>query len=108
MNWKDSLIQQTIQPPKPDEIEISLFGRGYGECLILHLGLNKWIIIDSFNDPHSKQPIALDYLDFYGINPSDSVEQLILTHWHDDHIKGASQVLSQCYGNDFTLVLHTY
>jgi len=32
---------------RPDELEVSVFGPGYGESLAIHLGLGSWIIIDS-------------------------------------------------------------
>jgi hypothetical protein len=34
-------------PPRPDELELSLFGSGIGESLAVHLGNGEWAIVDS-------------------------------------------------------------
>ena len=54
------------------EIEVSLFGPGYGECLVLHLGDNTEIyIVDSCIHPHNRrQPVALAYLHHMHIDPA--------------------------------------
>jgi len=83
-------------PPFPDELEISLFGPGIGECIVAHLGNNEWMIIDSCRNPLSKRPIAIDYLISLGIDPSQNVKCLVLTHWHNDHIAGSSQIVNMC------------
>jgi beta-lactamase superfamily II metal-dependent hydrolase len=83
-------------PPFQDELEISLFGPGIGECIVAHLGNNEWIIIDSCRNPLSKRPIAIDYLTGLGIDPSQDVKCLVLTHWHNDHIAGSSQIVNIC------------
>lgn len=82
--------------PKSNEFEISIFGPGIGECLVLHLGRNKWLVVDSCLHPKTKKPIALEYLRNIGIDPAHAVELLIVTHWHADHIKGASQIIIEC------------
>lgn len=82
--------------PKPDEFEISLFGPGVGECIVSHIGKNKWLIIDSCLHPKTKKPIALEYLKSIGVIPAKSVELVIITHWHADHIKGAAKIVSEC------------
>ena len=33
--------------PSAREIEVSLFGPGYGECVLVHLGEGQWMIVDS-------------------------------------------------------------
>ncbi|MBU1170507.1 MAG: MBL fold metallo-hydrolase [Proteobacteria bacterium] len=82
--------------PLQNEFEISLFGPGVGECIVAHLGDNKWIIVDSCCKPKSKEPIALEYLNQIGVNPSESVVLFIVTHWHSDHIRGASKIVKEC------------
>ena len=79
-------------PPSADEIEVSLFGPGYGECILIHLGQNKWIVIDSCIIPGTKKCAALEYFSKLGVDPSNSVEMIIATHWHDDHLRGLSDV----------------
>jgi glyoxylase-like metal-dependent hydrolase (beta-lactamase superfamily II) len=77
-----------LEPPTADQIEINIFGPGYGECCLFHFGGGKWIIIDSCVDDEIGQPAALAYLDNIGINPAEGVELVIASHWHDDHVKG--------------------
>lgn len=83
-------------PPRSDEIEITLFGPGFGECALVHLGSNRWLIIDSCIDSQTRQPAALVYLRDIGVDPETSVQLIIATHWHDDHIRGLSQLLAVC------------
>jgi beta-lactamase superfamily II metal-dependent hydrolase len=88
-------------PPKPDEMEISLFGPGVGECVAVHVGLGEWLIVDSCIDPASRAPVALDYMREIGVNVATAVKQVIVTHWHDDHMRGASRVLDAAVGAKF-------
>ena len=82
--------------PKVDELEISLFGPGYGESILLHIGDGKWIIIDSCIDKKSNQPAALNYLKNIGVDPSKDVKLVVATHWHDDHIRGLGRIVEEC------------
>lgn len=83
-------------PPKPNELEISLFGPGIGESIVVHIGNNEWIIVDSCTDAFTKEPTPLTYLGRLGIDPSKSVKLFVISHWHSDHIRGASQIAEQC------------
>ncbi|MCI0454175.1 MAG: MBL fold metallo-hydrolase [Candidatus Dadabacteria bacterium] len=87
--------------PSLDEVEISIFGPGYGESILCHLGNNCWIIIDSCIDPDSKQPYTLTYLKNIGVNTERSVRHIIATHWHDDHIRGLGFIVEECKSADF-------
>jgi hypothetical protein len=80
-------------PPKPDELEISVFGPGVGECTVVHLGNGEWIIVDSCIDRVSGNPIALEYLSGLQVDISRQVQVVVVTHWHDDHIQGIARVL---------------
>lgn len=93
---KPSLGNNAHLPPEQDEIEVSLFGPGYGESVLLHIGANKWIIIDSCIDPISELPAPLSYLRKINIDPAVAVKQIVATHWHDDHIRGLSMILKEC------------
>lgn len=81
--------------PAADEAEVSLFGPGYGECAVVHLGGGDWIVLDSFGPPHGR-PIALKYLDQLGLDPARSVRLIVATHWHDDHMRGLAHLVSRC------------
>ncbi|TCM27781.1 MBL fold metallo-hydrolase [Novosphingobium sp. ST904] len=80
--------------PDNNEVEISVFGRGSGEAIAVHVGNGKWILIDSLLSD-AKTPVALDYLEDIGVD-LDCVEAVLLTHWHDDHIAGAAQIVERC------------
>ena len=87
-------------PPEPDEIEVSLFGPGYGECVLVHIGNGRWIIVDSCINENS-QPTALAYLQSLGSNPSELVCLIVATHWHDDHIRGMGELVEACENATF-------
>lgn len=82
--------------PGQDEIEVSIFGRGYGEALALHLGRGEWILVDSCRRPESKEPISLEYLKKLGTDVAKDVRLVVATHWHDDHVQGISRIFEQC------------
>ena len=60
-------------PPADDEFELSVFGPGMGECLVIHLGQGDWLVIDSCRYPGAKSPVAIAYLEALGIEPSDAI-----------------------------------
>lgn len=88
-------------PPARTEIEVSLFGPGYGESIVLHLGENAWFIVDSCLNPVTREPAPLEYLRQVQIDPAISVQQVIATHWHDDHIRGLGRVFDACASAEF-------
>ena len=87
-------------PPKEDEFELTLFGPGYGESIVLHIGGGAWAIVDSCIDGNGK-PTALAYLEHLGLDPAESVALVVATHWHDDHIRGMAELLGACGKADF-------
>ena len=91
----DSGLTPSGVSPDDDEIEVSLFGPGYGECILVHIGNGKWIIVDSCIDEDS-QPAALAYLRSLGSKPSEVVCLIVATHWHDDHIRGMAELVEAC------------
>lgn len=84
----------TISQPQANEIEVVLFGPGYGECIVLHVE-GDWIVIDSCREPVSGQPAALQYLSAIGV-PFSQVRLVVCTHWHDDHTKGFGALYEAC------------
>lgn len=94
--------RQNISPAH-DELEISIFGPGYGEAILLHLGTGKWILVDSCIDPASKQPAPLKYLSDLNVDVADNVELIVTTHWHSDHIRGISSVVKECRSAKFVM-----
>jgi len=79
--------------PDRHQLEISVFGPGIGECVVVHLGDGDWIVVDSCLDRRSGQPAALDYLRSVEVDVASQVKLVVATHWHDDHIRGLAEVL---------------
>ena len=96
----DPLVRNS---PSENEIELSVFGKGYGECLVLCCGHQEYIVVDSFINPSTNNPIAIDYLDAIGM-PLNSIKEVVLTHWHKDHIEGISTILNNL-GSNVKLIL---
>lgn len=84
------------EKPAKDISEVSLFGPGIGECIVIHFGENKWFVIDSCRCPSTKKPIAIKYLEELGVDVSTQVEGVLITHWHKDHIDGAFDLVDKC------------
>ncbi len=90
-----------LSPPRPDEFEVSVFGPGVGECVVVHLGGGQWAVVDSCIDSKTGRPACLGYFDQIGVHAATAVKLVVVTHWHDDHIRGASQVLQEATGARF-------
>ncbi len=88
---------------EPDQIEVSIFGPGYGECILIHIGSGQWIIVDSCVNS-SGHCVALEYLRDLGFS-TDAVRLIVATHWHDDHVRGLSALLNACPGAAFVVSL---
>lgn len=84
------------EKPAKDVSEVSLFGPGIGECIVIHLGDDRWFIIDSCRCPSTKKPVAIKYLEELGVEVSTQVEGILITHWHKDHINGAFDLVNEC------------
>src|SRR5439155_3344773 len=88
-------------PPEPDELEVSLFGTGFGECVVAHLGCGDWIIVDSCFAPDGKTSAALAYLKCLGVSLATAVKRVVATHWHNDHVRGLAQTMQECASAKF-------
>jgi hypothetical protein len=79
--------------PSDSQIEVNLFGGGnaYGETILVHLGFNKWISVDSIKNPITNSSLVLEYFNDIGKDPKN-IELIVASHWHDDHIKGISEL----------------
>jgi beta-lactamase superfamily II metal-dependent hydrolase len=78
--------------PKSDELEVALFGPGYGEAIAVHLGEQNWMLVDSCLDPATREPAVETYLNQIGVDPS-AVRVIVASHWHDDHVRGLSRLV---------------
>ena len=79
--------------PSDDELEVSVFGPGIGECIVVHLGRHEWIIVDSCCDTDN-EPAATKYLKEIGIDTASEVKLIVASHWYDDHIRGKGGIHS--------------
>jgi glyoxylase-like metal-dependent hydrolase (beta-lactamase superfamily II) len=72
--------------PCTDTVEVTVLGGGLGESVVVHVGDNNWLIIDSFR--RNGQPAALEYLDQIGVSPA-SVKAVLASHWHQGPVTSA-------------------
>lgn len=91
-----------------NQFEVYLIGTGnYGESVVINLGMNNWIVIDSCVTPIEKEILPLSFLKSKGVNIEQDVKLIICTHWHDDHIKGISKILEECKSAKFSMAMAT-
>lgn len=90
-----------LEAPASDEVEVSIFGPGYGECVLVHLGAGEWLIVDSCLDQRSQRQPALAYLEAIGVDPASAVTTVLVTHWHTDHVRGVSEIVRECVSAEF-------
>src|SRR5688572_8544014 len=83
-------------PPDPNEVEVSVFGPGHGECVVVHLGDGEWMVVDSCRHFEDGRAAALRYLEAEGVAVETAVKLVIVTHWHDDHIRGLGEIAERC------------
>jgi len=81
-----------ISTPLLDEIEVSLFGPGKGESVVIHLGDGRWMVVDSCTDQRAGSIPPLDYLLALGVNVATQVDLVVATHAHNDHFAGISKI----------------
>ena len=91
--------------PENEIFEVSLIGTGggYGESIVIHLGNQEWIVVDSCIDPYTKKCLPLEYLISKKVDVSKNVKMIICTHWHDDHIRGISELFESCESSAFCM-----
>jgi hypothetical protein len=81
--------------PAGDVIEVSIFSRGYGEAIAVHVGGGRWLLIDSLKSLAGR-PCSIEYLESIGADCKTAVQAVLLTHWHDGHVDGASAIVEAC------------
>jgi hypothetical protein len=85
----------TNDPPGAHEIEISVFGPGIGECVVVHLGDGDWLVVDSCRERGTPVPAALRYLRGMNVDVAKHLKMIVASHWHDDHVAGLDQILEE-------------
>lgn len=81
--------------PAADEIEVAIIGPGFGETVLVHVGDDRWLLIDSCVGTDDPAPAALRYLADIGVDPA-AVFLLIVSHWDDDHCRGLADLAASC------------
>ena len=85
--------------PNPNEFLIVVLGGPCeGESIVVHLGNDRWMIIDSCKV--GKDVLALKFLTDNEI-PYSNVDFIVCTHWHADHICGLGEILKSCENAKF-------
>jgi beta-lactamase superfamily II metal-dependent hydrolase len=79
-------------PARRNEIEVSIFGPGLGEGILVHLGNEQWARIDSAK--YQKTPWALWYLEQLKLT-AERISLIVATHWHSDHVDGLSEIVKK-------------
>lgn len=87
--------------PERDEFELTVLGPGYGESVVLHLGLGDWLVVDSCTDEHDRSA-PLEYLKSIGVDAATAVTLILASHWHDDHVRGLSELVAASKQSTFT------
>lgn len=82
--------------PKQGSLQVNVFGGGVGESIVIHLPEGKYIVVDSFTNFDTKRSVILDFLEFVGASLETDVLQIVVSHWHDDHISGIAKVIETC------------
>ena len=88
--------------PTSTDIEVTLFGPGYGEAIAVHLGDGIWILVDSCIDPERNAPASASYLDAIAVDPG-KIHTIVASHWHDDHVRGIAMLASKYINAQFVL-----
>ena len=86
-----------IPPPKNSELELTFFGPGFGESIVLHIPGLGWALIDSceFGSLNKRVVPPLQYLTSRNVQ---KLAFLILSHPHLDHFKGMEQIIDHYLG----------
>ena len=94
-----------MDPVNADQIQFIFFGPGYGESILVHIGDNNWVIVDSCYGEYKGEecPVALAYLNSQGVNLETQVKLVLVSHWHEDHILGISRLVEDCKSAKFAL-----
>ena len=86
-----------ISQPNTDEVEITIFGPGFGESIVTHIPKVGWGIVDccEFRKFPTKIVPPLEYLIY---QKAERLAFLILTHPHEDHFNGMEKIISYYAG----------
>lgn len=91
---------KVLSLPSPEEIEISVFGPGYGESIVIHVPGEGWGIIDCCTTmiDGKKVVLPLQYLKELYSDDIPDLSFIMLTHPHKDHYAGFSELIAEFSG----------
>ncbi|EIS4856863.1 MBL fold metallo-hydrolase [Vibrio parahaemolyticus] len=78
-----------------EELKTVTLGRGTGECILVELEENNWMVIDCFNEPSSGRPAPIVYLEHIGLSAKDVIKKVVITHFHTDHVMGMHKLIQE-------------
>jgi hypothetical protein len=81
-----------VAPPH-DVVELTVFGLGFGEAAVVHVGGGHWMIVDSCRRGNVNVP--LKYLESLQVDLR-SVRAIVATHWDMDHVDGLAEQVEKC------------
>ena len=90
-----SITVAPAAPPQDEEIELSIFGPGTGEGILVHCGYGQWFAVDSAR--LDGECWALWYLRQIGV-PFSALKLILASHWHNDHVSGLADLISVAPG----------
>ena len=91
-----------MRPNSNEFLIVVLGGAGEGESIVVHIGDDRWMIIDSCRV--GQETLALKYLKDNEI-PFNNVDYIVCTHWHADHVYGLGEILLNCENARFLVPL---
>lgn len=85
---------------------VSLIGTGgYGESVVVQMGVHNWMVVDSCMDPQTKESLPLQYLKSLHVDIASDVKLIVCSHWHNDHILGLDKLLDECKSASLALAI---
>ena len=87
------MFEDRLMPPTSDEVELTVFGLGFGEAAAVHLGGGEWLLVDSCR--RGGENITLNYLRVLDV-PFTAVRAIVATHWDMDHVEGLTELVQAC------------
>ena len=75
------------------KISIEMFPAGVGDCFLLHLGDNKWLIDSGYVVTTYQEHLRERLIEIAG--NTGAISRMIITHIDRDHISGAIQLLKE-------------
>lgn len=90
VGWDNAIQTVTVTKSPLEILKIHFIDVGQADCILIELPNNEEILIDAGNKGDSKT--IINYIKSLGI---DDIEYFILTHYHEDHIGSAPNILDE-------------